>query len=823
MANTKLGDVYLSKEESKDIIELLAKKRSIKNYKSKSSDRLYNIYKKQSKNKKRIDNIREELKNPKYNISKSESKDIKRNLYNIEKQRKISLKKTSKYLDELDKRILRLDKYHDFDDFEYKGIKDIENLYKILIDKDYYKPKLYKSGYNKNYAQYESKGDKILSLKEYLNLIEKYLRELLEEYKQKGEWKVQLTIEVNLISLKPGSDETRIMYTRSNNIEMMFGDDNDDIIEQLFESLLKKYEENLQNKMRGSEFEFDGINFLYYDFNKTSINRGGSYIDSPKWLKDKKSTINPKNNDDKCFQYAVTLALNLIILLMISDGQKWHYLVVKNLSRLLRGITSHHKEDFYCLNCFHSYRTENKLEAHKKIFENHDYCHVEMPTKRNNIIKYNHGEKSVKLLFVICADLKCLLEKMSTCINNPNESSTTKINKHTPSGYSIFTHCSFDKSKNKLNYYRGKDCMKKFSKDLREHASKIIDYEKKRMISLTTEEKIYHNKQKICYICKKEFNNNDKKNYKVRNHCHYTGKYRGAAHNICNLRYKVPKEIPIVFHNGSIYDYHFIIKELVKEFEGNFECLGENTEKYITFSVPIKKKIENKDLEITYKIKFIDSYRFMVSSLSKLVDDLSEGIHNNKCSDCGSHLDYIKITAERTAGPTAEPSALARSSLERKNEKLILEYYNCKQRYKKKFNKELIKRFASTYSFCNNDLNKFILLLRKGVYPYEYMDNWERFNETSLPSKESFYSNLNMEDIDDIDYRHGNNVFNKFKLNNLGDYHDLYVQSDTLLLADVFENFRDMCFKQYELDPAHLLSLSGLAWQACLKKTNIEL
>ena len=103
------------------------------------------------------------------------------------------------------------------------------------------------------------------------------------------------------------------------------------------------------------------------------------------------------------------------------------------------------------------------------------------------------------------------------------------------------------------------------------------------------------------------------------------------------------------------------------------------------------------------------------------------------------------------------------------------------------------------------------------------MDNWERFNETSLPRKESFYSNLNMEDIDDIDYRHGNNVFNKFKLNNLGDYHDLYVESDTLLFADVFENFRDMCLKEYELDPAHFLSLPGLAWQACLKKTNIEL
>ena len=232
---------------------------------------------------------------------------------------------------------------------------------------------------------------------------------------------------------------------------------------------------------------------------------------------------------------------------------------------------------------------------------------------------------------------------MSTCINNPNESSTTKINKHTPSGYSIFTHCSIDESKNKLNYYRRDDCMKKFYEDLRIHAPKIINYEKKKMILITTEEKIHYNKQKICYICEKEFNNNDKKNYKVRDHCHYTGKYRGAAHNICNLRYKVPKEIPVVFHNSSTYDYHFIIKELVKEFEGNFECLGKNTEKYITFSVPLKKKIKSKDIENNYKIKLIDSFRFMSSSLSKLVDNLSEGIHNNKCSDCESNLDYIKI------------------------------------------------------------------------------------------------------------------------------------------------------------------------------------
>ena len=161
-------------------------------------------------------------------------------------------------------------------------------------------------------------------------------------------------------------------------------------------------------------------------------------------------------------------------------------------------------------------------------------------------------------------------------------------------------------------------------------------------------------------------------------------------------------------------------------------------------------------------------------------------IHNNKCVDCKSCLDYIKTN----------------------NERLIFECFNCKQRYRKKFNKELIKRFASTYEFCNKDLDKLILLLRKVVYPDEYMDNWERFNETSLPCKEPFYSNLNMENIDDIDYRHGNNVFNKFKLNNLQEYHDLYVQSDTLLLADVFENFRNKCLEVYQLDPVHFLSIS---------------
>ena len=418
MENIKLGDLYLSKKESRNIIEFLAKMRNINDYKSKSNDRLHEIFKNQSKNKERIDNIREDLKNLSYKFFKSELKEIKTNLYNIEKRKKISTKRTNKYLDELDKKILKLEKYHDYDDYEYKGIKDIKDLFKPSIDKDYYKPVLVKSGYNNNFVKYESKGDKILSIQEYLALIEMYFKKLINQYKKEGEWKIQLIAENNFISLKPGSDEKRVMYTRNDNEEFMNGDDTNEIIKSLFESFLQTFEENLQEKMRGSDFEFDGINFFNYNFNKTSIYRGGSYIDSPKWLKDKKSTINPKSNDLKWFQYAATLALNFdninnhpekiskirpfidqynwkdidfpatskdwkkfelnnkvalnilyvphntkkiqlayrskynltynkqIILLMITDGEKWHYLVVNNLSRLFRGITSNHHDGF---------------------------------------------------------------------------------------------------------------------------------------------------------------------------------------------------------------------------------------------------------------------------------------------------------------------------------------------------------------------------------------------------------------------------------------------------------------------------------------------
>ena len=416
----------------------------------------------------------------------------------------------------MDKKIINLDKNEDF-----IGLENAKDLYSILN----YKPILIKTRFDNNYLEYGSEGSDSLSLIEYLDLIKPYLEDLINEMKNKREWKLQLTAKISFVSSKPGSNETCLIYNRSDVIEFINGSETEEIIEFLYRSLLQNYNDNLQEKMKGSDFVYSGINYFYYDLNRVSICKGGSYIESPKWLKDKKATVNQKNDDFKSFQYAITLALNFdkisnhpervakaksfidnynwnnnfplnrkdwnrfevnnknialnilyvpfktrkieiaykskynlvrdnqVILLMISNGENWHYLAVKSLSRLLRGISSSHDGDYYCLNCFHSYRTENKLNVHKNVCENRNYCKIEMPSNDNNFIKYNQGEKSLKFSFVIYADLECILKKISTCYNNPDLSSTTKISQHIPFGYSIFTNCTFDKSYNKLSCY----------------------------------------------------------------------------------------------------------------------------------------------------------------------------------------------------------------------------------------------------------------------------------------------------------------------------------------------------------------------------------
>ena len=245
---------------------------------------------------------------------------------------KSKIKEIEKNLNELEEGLSKLKKYYDYDDIKYKGIRDVGNLFSQSIDEDYYKPiKTVDTLDNtNNHFEYESKvnKNKNLSIKKYLNMIRPYLSDIINDHKtlkklrvhsrnevinyvtQYGEWKIQLTMSINFISSKD-SDETRNMHTKSDKIEIMMGSETDDITDELFESLLQKYQEGLEESMRASEFIFDSVNLLYFNLQKISLNRkGSSYIDSPKWLKNKKATINPKNNDNNCFQYALTAALN---------------------------------------------------------------------------------------------------------------------------------------------------------------------------------------------------------------------------------------------------------------------------------------------------------------------------------------------------------------------------------------------------------------------------------------------------------------------------------------------------------------------------------
>ena len=176
------------------------------------------------------------------------------------------------------------------------------------------------------------------------------------------------------------------------------------------------------------------------------------------------------------------------MLIITDDGERWHYIAVRSLSILFRGISSSNNGDFYCLNCFHSYRTLNKLKKHERVCNNHDYCHVDMPEEGKNILKYSPGDKSLKLPFIIYKDIECMLKKEQSCQNNPKNSYTQRKAKHKPSGYSLSLICSFDEKKKSRKFYRRRDCIPHFCRDLKELVIEIINYKEEEMTTLTSDE-----------------------------------------------------------------------------------------------------------------------------------------------------------------------------------------------------------------------------------------------------------------------------------------------------------------------------------------------
>ena len=644
--------------------------------------------------------------------------------------------------------------------------------------------------------------------------------------------KVKLILKCYMISER---DNLIKDFPFHSNIEVnVEGTDENDIYIIMTDTIL----ERIANLINGSSG--GGSGWVFYKIIKLELHtvsyrplRGNTWIPLPKELADKKAIINMKNKDNKCFMWCVQRALNpknnhpervdedliskqdtlnmkgieypvslkdidrfekqnpnisttvfgynekdkvhplsvsehvcnrehnIILLLIERDGVK-HYCLVKIPSRLLsKQISAHKKGTHICFRCLNPFWSHKSLEKHWEYCRNHEAVKINMPEK-GTMLRFKHHERSEKVPFIIYADTEALIKSIQNCEPNPESSYTKKYQKHEPISFSYYIK-SFDDNvyEPKLRKYTGKDAMEKSEEWIEEDVKEIANIPDVEMI-FGPDELDQFNSATKCWICKGEFDDTvdekgHRKNEKVKDHCHYTGRFRGASHNSCNLKYKKPKFIPVVFHNLSGCDSHLFIKNLGYT-DGNIDCIPNNEEKYISFTkTTVTGSYTNKEGKtkpIKHKIRFIDSFKFMSTSLDNLVNNLPDDAFNN------------------------------------------LERY-----YKEE---------------------KLSLVKGKGFYPYEYMDSSERFKENKLPPKEAFYSRLTGEGISNEDYERVKKVWKVFGMKTLQDYHDLYNVTDVLLLADVFENFRNICLDNYKLDPAHYFTTPGLAWDACLKITGVE-
>ncbi|KAG8233740.1 hypothetical protein J437_LFUL003810 [Ladona fulva] len=383
------------------------------------------------------------------------------------------------------------------------------------------------------------------------------------------------------------------------------------------------------------------------------------------------------------------------------------------------------RESIYiCKRCLTHYHNELRLEEHKKLCSaTGELSKIVMPDEMNNTLKCTHLNYSFRVPYVIYADFECILENISTCEPSSHTSYTNSIQKHEP-----FSFCYFivtPEGCQSPQLYRGPNAARVFIQCIKDEAEKIYTLYKNSipMNPLTAEEETAFHETSLCHICGKEL-----RDVRVRDHDHLTGKFRGVAHQFCNMQYKIPNFLPVFIHNLSSYDGHFLVNEL-------------DYDDRKIFSV-----------ESNFSIRFIDACRFIHASLATLVSNLSE----------------FKYTSEVFGEKTS-------------------------------------------------------LVTYKGVYPYDFMDSIDKLEETSLPERENFYNRLTDEHVSEEDYEHANNVWNSFQCKTLGDYSDVYLKSDVTLLADVFKNFRDVCFNAYKLDPAWYYTAPGLTFDAMLKHTEIEL
>lgn len=628
--------------------------------------------------------------------------------------------------------------------------------------------------------------------------------------------KAQIRIEVNLI--RAGTITSSRFSTFLNAIvnigefERVFNTQKEKIIEQYDVSTDK-----------GSGWIFYSLNWVTIQIAKYQPLRGSSYLITPKKLANKKAIINPKNEDNQCFKYAliagwcynqnikvhlervtvlkkyesminidlsniyypVTLdkiqfvqrknpniqinvygyddnqnicpliecknSPNAYNLFLIPNADRFngHYTFIHDMNKLLRSEQSKHNEKkYHCLRCMHGFKNQELLDNHIEIGCGQQ--RVTLPPI-GSTLKFTNNAKRHLVPFVIYCDAESILKQLEDNKQRLLTKTEIKLGKteddlpytnykqlHEPCSIAGYISSIEDPSINQYWYYLGKDPIQEFFKFLIDSAE-YIDLMRQRYPKpyLNVAEKAEFKKATECYLCHKEFTISD---YKVRDHSHVTGKYRGASHSSCNKAYRQMSNIPVIFHNLKGYDSHLIIQAIKEHHNFQISVIANNIENFKTFSLD--------------RFKFIDSFQFMASSLEKLTENLKKDSMDN----------FICF-------------------------------------------KQKIKDFD---------------LLRKGVYPYSFFDSFDKFNDDKFPDIKYFYNDLKDEPCNEKDYQWGLHIF-KTKCKTMKDYHDLYLKADVILLADIFNKFRMMCKDYYDLDPAHYLSAPHMAWDGLLKFSNIEL
>nr|XP_012219810.1 PREDICTED: uncharacterized protein LOC105670709 [Linepithema humile] len=504
---------------------------------------------------------------------------------------------------------------------------------------------------------------------------------------------------------------------------------------------------------RDSGWALSRILNLTINVNKLNPLRAGCHIELPRKIMLKKAVVNVKSNDNTCFAWAVVAALyptkrnsertieyphystvlNLcgiefpvtlpqiskfeklntisvnvfttqdskIVPLRLTDDKKEkhvnllyvcknndaHFACIKNLPRLVSSQLSMHKcKKYICDRCLHYFYTREKLSVHSVDCGKMNDCAVILPSEDDKWLTFSNYNRKERLPFVVYADLECTLEK-----KDGQDGTTYVYQHHNVFSVGYYVSCTYNNSLSGYKSYRGEDCTAWFVNELHDlaHRVKAIRTTVVPMADLTPEESEKFRSSATCHVCEKPFTPDDTR---VRDHCHLTGRYRGAAHSSCNLNYKDSHVIPVIFHNLSGYDAHFIIKDVANAFEGNIDLLPLTKERYISFTKNVKDTEDEKS-KLCIKLRFIDSFRFLGTSLQKLTSYLT--------------IDELKISRSEFSHLSAE---------------------------------------------------HFNLLTRKGVFPYEYVDSVDKLRDTSLPSRESFYSSLTGETVSESDYAHATNV-----------------------------------------------------------------